>query len=85
MARVSRGGEGERGVALEHVLLGGAEPGDLEEVVHHPEAVEAGVLGALGDVAEGRAERSGPPGQVKYGTCSPAASSPPRLTRDRGG
>ena len=37
----------ERGVGLEHRLVRGAEPGQLVEVVHHEDRVEAGGLGFL--------------------------------------
>ena len=42
-ARVG-GHEAERRQALEHRLLGPPDAADLEEVVHHPDRVEAGVV-----------------------------------------
>ena len=52
--------EPERRVRLEHRLLRAAEPGvlgQLEEVIHDPQAREAVGLGGLGDLREGRADR----------------------------
>jgi len=43
-ARVARD-EPERGVGLEHVVLGRPDHPDLEEVVHHRYPVEPGVVG----------------------------------------
>ena len=45
---LGRGGQcAERRVRLEHRLVRGAEPGQLIEVVHHEDRVEAGGLGFL--------------------------------------
>ena len=49
-------GEGEGAPAFEHFVFCWAYVGNLEEVVHDPEAVEACAFGALGDEAEGVAE-----------------------------
>src|ERR671914_1291045 len=43
---------GERGVALEHVLPLPPDLGDLQEVVHHPQAPEAGLLRRAGNLRE---------------------------------
>ena len=42
----------ERGVRLEHLVLGRADVADLPDVVHDADPVDAGFLGALGDLAE---------------------------------
>ncbi len=48
-----RGGEiGESRVGLQHRIPGPPHLGDLAEVVHHPQAGEAGRLGSLGDCGE---------------------------------
>ena len=41
------GDEGQRAPALQHLVFWLANSGDLEEVIHHPEAVESGALGLL--------------------------------------
>ena len=46
----------ERRVRLEHLLPLAADLGDLHVVVHHPDRVEAGLLGRCGDVGEPLAE-----------------------------
>jgi len=43
------GDEVEQAVALGHVVLGWPEEGQLEEVIHRPDGIEAGSLGALCD------------------------------------
>jgi hypothetical protein len=45
-------GKGQHRPSLEHVLLRCAVHGDLEEVVHHPQAGQAGLLGLHGDASE---------------------------------
>ena len=50
------GHEAERRPALEHRLLGPADAPDLEEMVHHPDRIEADVVGLAGDPGEGRAD-----------------------------
>jgi len=59
-------GVGERRVALEHLVLRRADHGDLEEVVHDPEAGHAGVVGVAGDPGKGGADarRGARPGEV---------------------
>jgi len=59
-------GVGERRVALEHLVLRRADHGDLEEVVHDPEAGHAGVVGVAGDPGERGADarRGARPGEV---------------------
>ena len=65
----------ERRVALEHVLPLAPDLRDLEEVVHHPQAREAGLLGRARDVGERRrAVVAGWPGQSKRETCRPNSS-----------
>ena len=60
------GGEvAERGPALEHRVLGRPDPADLEEVVHDPDRVEAGLVGLAGDAGEGGADRRRPAGVVE--------------------
>ena len=49
----------ERRPALEHRLLGPADAADLEEVVHDPDRVEAGLVGVADDPGERRADRLG--------------------------
>ena len=46
----------ERGVGLQHRLVRGAEAGQLIEVVHHEDGVEAGGLGFLRLRDDGREE-----------------------------
>ena len=51
--------------------------GDLAEVVHHPQAVEPGVLGGGGDALQTPdRSRSGPPGHVKRGAADRSAAPP---------
>ena len=45
--------EAQRGLALEHRRLRRAAAADLEEVVHDPDRVEAGVVGRARDAREG--------------------------------
>ena len=61
------GQEAERGVGLEHLVLGRADVADLPDVVHDADPVDAAVVGALGDVTELGAELGGPafPGEVR--------------------
>jgi len=54
--------EGQGGIALQHVHLGRADVGDLEEVVHDPEAGEAHLFGAPGDPGQGGGEFGGSAG-----------------------
>src|SRR5918998_2649515 len=49
----------EGAIALEHGFLGFADPPDLEEVIHHPDACEAGFVGGLSDFCELRSDRTG--------------------------
>ena len=66
-----RGHEPERRQALEHRLLGAADAPDLEEVVHDPDRVEAGLVGVADDAGERGADGLVPPGQVNEEICSP--------------
>ena len=50
------GHEAERGHALEHRLLELAHAADLEQVVHDPDRVEAGIVGRAADARQGRAD-----------------------------
>ena len=70
-ARRVGGDEAERRPALEHRLLGRPDAADLEEVVHHPDDVEAGVLGVAAIRASVGAMAAAPPGQVKEGIWRP--------------
>src|SRR5918998_4874500 len=45
-------------IALEHGFLGFAHPPDLEEVIHHPDACEAGLVGGLSDFCQLRSDRT---------------------------
>jgi hypothetical protein len=61
------GEESECRVCLEHVVFGRPDATDLEEVVHHRQVTEAGLVGRPGDSREflserGRAVR---PGEVR--------------------
>ena len=58
-----RGHETERGPAFEHRFLDGADAADLEEVVHHPDRIEADVVGVADDLGERRADRGRAPGE----------------------
>ena len=65
----------ERRVALEHVLPLAPDLRDLDEVVHHPQAREAGLLGGARDVGQRRPRSSpGCPGQSKRESCRPKSS-----------
>ena len=57
-----RGHEAERGPALEHRLLDLADAPDLEEMVHHPDRIEADVVGVADDLGECRGDRLGAAG-----------------------
>ena len=61
----------ERGPALQHRLLGAADDPDLEEVVHHPDGVEPGIVGLAGNAGEGGADGGSPPGHVNELICRP--------------
>ena len=63
-ARVG-GQEAEGRPALEHRVLGRPEAADLEEVVHDPDGVEAGVVGGARDAGEGRPDRRRAAGVVE--------------------
>src|SRR5215217_5024218 len=56
---------GERRVAFEHVVPLAPDLRDLEEVVHHPEAREARLLGGAGELAERRCRRRGMAGEAE--------------------
>ena len=60
-----RGEERQRRVALEHVVPRGAEHRDLAEVIHHPDALETGLLRGASDLAQRRPGRRGSPGPVE--------------------
>ena len=62
-----RGREAERGVGLEHLVLGRPDHLDLEEVVHDPEAREPGVLGVARDPRERGTETVGRAGPGEVG------------------
>ncbi|MQA81797.1 MAG: MFS transporter [Streptosporangiales bacterium] len=55
----ARRGPGQGRVGLEHRLLGRTEHRDLEEVVHGPQAVDAGVLSAGDDALHQRGDARG--------------------------
>ena len=57
----------EGAVALEHVVVFGAVHADLPEVIHHPDGLEAGLVGRGGDRFDGVAELDRParPGEVR--------------------
>jgi hypothetical protein len=59
-----RGQEAQRGVRLQHLVLGGAE--DLPQVVHDADPVEAGLVGRGGHVGEHRPQprRAVGPGEI---------------------
>ena len=67
----------ERRVALEHVLPLAPDLRDLEEVVHHPQAREAGLLGGARDLGERRRRARRVPGPVE------ARDLEPELERQR--
>src|SRR5262249_23695353 len=57
------GGKCQGSPTFEHLIVGWAKVGQLEEVIHHPQARESSVLGPPGDLPKGRAKvlaRSGP-------------------------
>ena len=54
------GDEAERGVALEHRVLGGRHPVHLEEVVHERHRADADGLGAPGEVGDTRPDSGRP-------------------------
>src|SRR4051794_24603485 len=54
-----RSHEPERRPAFEHRLFRPAVAPDLEEMVHDPDRIEAGVVGRADDVREGRTDRFG--------------------------
>ncbi len=58
--------EAERGLALEHRRLWRPVAADLEEMVHDPDRVEAGIIGGPHDPREGRADgsRTAGPGEL---------------------
>src|SRR5690606_27628496 len=76
-----RGGERERGVALQHRLLRGAHPADLEEVVHHPQRVEARLVRLAGRPAEDRADPLRSAGEGEAGDLKADAHGVPLLVR----
>lgn len=39
---------------FQHLLFGASKEGNLEKVIHHPEAVEACAFGAINNACEGR-------------------------------
>jgi hypothetical protein len=81
------GGIGERGVALRHVQLGRADHGDLEEVVHHPQAGQADLVTAPGDPGKGRGDRAGrarPAEEGDLGAEAHAGILPPGIHDRRG-
>ncbi len=57
----------ERRVGLEHLVLGRADPADLPEVIHHRQASDARLLGALPNLSQRRAElrRAAVPGEIR--------------------
>ena len=85
---------GERGVALEHVLPLAPDLRDLEEVVHHPQAREARLLGGRADSASAGPVVAGAPrpGEARdlqaeverHGSSSGARRRPAR-SRNAGG
>src|SRR3954471_14683888 len=52
-----RGEEAKRCPALEHRIRGRPDAADLEEVVHDPDRIEAGVVGGTSDPRERRCDR----------------------------
>ena len=60
--------EAQGGVALEHRLLRSPDDLDLEEVVHHPDAGEAGLIGGPRDPRQARSDGAGRPlpGEARY-------------------
>ena len=56
----ARGEVAERGVGLEHLVLGRAEHLDLEQVVHHAHALEPGLLGRDDDARQVVGEAGAP-------------------------
>ena len=78
------GQEGERGPALEHVLPGAAEHRDLAEVVHHPDAPEAGLLGGGRDGGEARPQLGRAAGPRPHRDLQPEAEPDRRLALLRG-
>ena len=62
-----RGKVTECGVGLQHLVLGRSHVGDLEEVVHDADILEAGGVGCPGDGREGGTQLFGParPGEVR--------------------
>ena len=59
------GDEAERGVALEHRVLGRRHRLHLEEVVHDRERAHAEPFGALGEVGDAVADAGGTAGPVE--------------------
>ena len=80
--RRDAGKEPEGRVGLEHRLLRSAPSGvggELEEMVHHPERLEPGLLGGLGDVDEVAAESRRAAREAEGGKLqSEAHRSPPQ-------
>ncbi len=65
------GEEAERGVALEHRVLGGGHPLHLEPVVHQGEQGDAGLVSHPGGLGEGRPQGLGPARQGEVGVVDP--------------
>src|SRR5581483_8008888 len=78
-------GEAECRVAFQHIQLRRADHLDLEEVIHHPQTVEASRFGALSKRAKILAKRSltSGPGEVGYlqSDAHAASPSPPKTAR----
>src|SRR5690349_22036074 len=58
-------GKRQRAPPLQHLLLFRANPANLEEMIHHPQAIESGVFCAPCDVAEGAPQLLGAAGPGK--------------------
>jgi hypothetical protein len=57
--------EAERGVALEHRILGRRHPVHLEEVVHEGHGADAHRLGPLGEVGDARTDAGRTAGPIE--------------------
>src|SRR4029077_18280962 len=62
------GEETQRGIGLQHLVLGRAEMPDLPDVVHHADAVYPRLLGTPGYLTQPRAQLGRPavPGEIRY-------------------
>jgi hypothetical protein len=62
-----RGYEAQRGVSLQHLVLGGTDRSDLEEMVHQHDVLEASVVCGAGHGGQRRAElfRVAGPGEIR--------------------